>query len=260
MIGRVIARIPYCRPIHAVAKTYYLAHTSSGGHCLNTNGERSVLRLLAKHSRTVIDGGANIGDWTRALLQYNGNIQVHCFEPAGDSFVTLRNRLSLANVFCNKAALWDKTETAQLNLWGANSERNSLFEMPGVQDCPERLEHEEVACVRVDDYLKQRGVDTVDLMKLDCEGSEVKALLGARMSLESGRIKAVQFEYNYTWLPGRFQLKDAFDLLIPLGFALYRILPRRLERKTQYSVSDEDYKLVNYIAVRDEYKDILLCG
>ena len=143
---------------------------------------------------------------------------------------------------------------------GANSERNSVFDLRGAPDHPSAVGLEEADCICVDEYLRQKGLATVDLLKLDCEGSEIKALQGATRAIGEGRIQAVQFEYNHTWLPGRFQLRDAFCILAPAGFDIYRIAPRRLERKLEYSFSDEDYRLANYLAVRDDLRQVILRG
>ena len=55
-------------------------------------------------------------------------------------------------------------------------------------------------CVVLDKYFETVAIDRVDLLKLDIEGHELKALRGAARALESRRIQAVYFEYFEKWL------------------------------------------------------------
>jgi hypothetical protein len=94
----------------------------------------------------------------------------------------------------------------------------------------------------------------VDLLKIDVEGNEVSVLEGAAQSLKENRIRSIQFEYNTTWLPGRFQLRDAFKILNEFGFRLYKIQPDFLVDCEAFSVSDENYRLCNYFALHKDTK------
>ncbi len=48
----------------------------------------------------------------------------------------------------------------------------------------------------LDDVLEERGIDSVDLMKIDAEGSEIEVLKGARRLLSSARRPTLVFEAN----------------------------------------------------------------
>jgi FkbM family methyltransferase len=47
----------------------------------------------------------------------------------------------------------------------------------------------------LDDYLEEKRIDCVDLLKIDVEGNETAVLQGARRALAEQRIKAIYFEY-----------------------------------------------------------------
>src|SRR5687768_9251374 len=69
---------------------------------MTVNGEYLVQDFVIRgangHTNTIVfDVGANIGEWTHALLSRSGlkkNIHVHAFEPCRGTFETLRNNLS----------------------------------------------------------------------------------------------------------------------------------------------------------------------
>jgi len=52
----------------------------------------------------------------------------------------------------------------------------------------------------LDDCLREWGIDTVDLLKIDVDGFESKIISGSRDSLRSGRIKNLIIEFNDFWL------------------------------------------------------------
>lgn len=50
-------------------------------------------------------------------------------------------------------------------------------------------------CVKLDTYITEKHLDSIQLLKLDIEGYELSALHGAEQSLKQHRIKAIYFEY-----------------------------------------------------------------
>lgn len=76
-----------------------------------------------------------------------------------------------------------------------------------------------VAVTTVDDYLDSMAV-ACTLLKIDTEGYEPQVLAGAKRSIETGRIWAIQFEYGGTWGQGP-TLASVTNMLLVEGFALY---------------------------------------
>jgi FkbM family methyltransferase len=54
----------------------------------------------------------------------------------------------------------------------------------------------EVPTTTLDDYCSSRGVDRIDVIKVDVEGAESKVLAGARRLLRSGAIRLLIVEFN----------------------------------------------------------------
>jgi FkbM family methyltransferase len=88
-----------------------------------------------------------------------------------------------------------------------------------------------VPAVRADDLLEQQGWDTVRLVKLDVEGSEVRAVRGMRRLLQRSDAPVVIFESNQAMLGLYGQTdQDLKSELRRLGYALYEVRPGSLLR------------------------------
>ena len=250
---RFLSAIPYWEPLFKSAEIYVAAKSGSPNWRLAHNGELDVLDALAGTLETVLDVGANVGEWAAEALKRNPRAVVHCFEPCSATYACLVKNLAGQKTVLNRCGLSDKSGTGEIHLIDETSEANSLFSQPGVPDQAMPTRSEKVDLTSIDQYASRNNLSKIDFLKIDCEGNEIPVLRGASETLSKNIVKAVQFEYNVTYLPGRFQLKDAFDLLQPWGFRLYKITPKRLIFKGSYSVTDEDYRFSNYLAVAKGY-------
>lgn len=90
----------------------------------------------------------------------------------------------------------------------------------------------------LDQFIKDHEISTVDLLKMDIEGSEPLALDGARVSLSSGIVKAVYMEVSTEnlvrqgWLPS-----DPMSALRETGFSLFWCKPQDFEMFGELSLS-----------------------
>jgi len=140
-------------------------------------GVARLLTSLARERRVIVEAGANIGYYTllMATAQREGGV-IHSFEPRPDVFSRLTENVTLnglASVRLNDAAVSDVAGRATLYLPDSgNREMASLDRTfaPATRSI-------EVRTVRLDEYCASNRLD-VDLLKLDVEGSEVRALEG----------------------------------------------------------------------------------
>ena len=77
-----------------------------------------------------------------------------------------------------------------------------------------------IRSIMLDTYLREKGVDRVDLLKLDIEGYELTALRGAECALRDRRIKAIYFEYFEKYL---VRVTPPYELLEYLEFLSYKV-------------------------------------
>jgi FkbM family methyltransferase len=224
-----------------------------------TNGEwlvQDVVLGTAQACLTVIDVGANVGEWSLRLLTVaqagRCEVKLHVFEPASATFEHLtRNLLTRFpdQVTLVRSALSDHRGKGILfkvhELAGSNS-------LHGVAGSTEGLTPETVDLRTLDDYCESVGVETIDLLKVDAEGHDHLVLNGATGLLKRRAIDVIQFEYNYRWIGARRYLKDVFDDLRPLGYEIGKVTPTGIEWYEAWSEELETFREGNYLACRRE--------
>jgi FkbM family methyltransferase len=216
-----------------------------------TNGEHLVIGAIARaatEGSVVIDAGANVGDWTSELLRCAGArpLSVHLFEPSTETHAELRRRLDKptnSKLTFVQMALSDEAGEAQLSIVHALAGVNSLAARGTAVDT------ETVQTTTLDSYCSERGLTSIDFVKLDLEGWDCPALRGASGLLGVGAIRAVQFEYNWRWINARSYLRDAFDLLASNEYSIGKVTPRGLERYDAWDADLESFVEANFLAL-----------
>jgi FkbM family methyltransferase len=140
-------------------------------------GTTRLLRRLLERKRVFFDVGANIGYYTflaAALLEGRG--AVHAFEPWGVVFDDLAANARLNGFRClnlNQVALGERDGEARLFLPGTHE-----WTMASLVADSAGQAFDNVRTQRFDSYCRERGIDTMDLMKIDVEGAELQVLQG----------------------------------------------------------------------------------
>jgi FkbM family methyltransferase len=172
---------------------------------------------------TVFDVGANMGSMTLAFAQRVTRGRVYAFEPTHSAYSRLLENLSLnpelaSRVTPVKAFLSDRSSgehgLSAFSSWkldGSRADRHPLH--GGTVESAEG-----VPAVSLDDFCRDRGIDRLDLLKIDTDGHELSVLRGAHRIL--GTLKPpVIFEVGTYLLEERgVRIEDYFDLLDPLGY------------------------------------------
>ena len=82
----------------------------------------------------------------------------------------------------------------------------------------------QVATITLDEYAEAKGIENIDVLKIDTQGHEPEVLEGAKNCL--GRATAVHTEIMFWDMYDRhLQFRDIENLLAPHGFELFS-LPR----------------------------------
>jgi len=131
----------------------------------------------------VVDGGAHMGIYTvRAALMTGAEGKVIAVEPEPGNFAILEANVKangLTNVVAIKAALGSEVGVGKLSVsWMSTA--HSLTELE--PSCSITVQ-----TLTLDDLLRQIGLERVDLVKLDVEGSELQALEGAKKTMRTHR-------------------------------------------------------------------------
>jgi FkbM family methyltransferase len=126
----------------------------------------------------IVDAGANIGMAALWLASRYLDAELHCFEPESRCFALLQHNLrQLPGARSERSALGARNGTISLFV-SANGSVHSVFET----EAPACVET--VPSTRLGDYLEQHGMERVDLLKMDVEGSELAILHGLGEHIE----------------------------------------------------------------------------
>jgi FkbM family methyltransferase len=218
------------------------------------NGEFLVQATVIRYAKpgqkiVALDVGANVGDWTFALLdqaQDNVDVQVHAFEPCLGTYTILLNRISAqsgaAKVSPVRQACSSSAGLGALYVISAGAGTNSLT-------CAEQdASMEQVELTSIDEYCHASGIDQISIIKIDAEGHDLAVIRGATGMLQQQRIQVLQFEYNQRWIFSSAFLRDAFNLLSPLGYTIGKVTPFGVEFYDRWDWELETFREGNYIA------------
>ncbi len=153
--------------------------------CLVLNGEfekkeiEECLSILNKDS-VILDIGANIGFHSVYFAQKAVNGLLIAFEPALDTYKRLlQNTFKLKNIVPLKIALSDSSGVTDFFIADDNA-YSSLIDTGR----KEIVDKEKVLVYDLDSFLLPLNISKIDLIKIDVEGLEHKALLGMEKTID----------------------------------------------------------------------------
>ncbi len=147
-------------------------------------------KTYLQRDAVILDSGANIGQMLLYLAQWVPEGRVLAIEPGAHQADWLRaclNENARLPVELIRVGLGADSVDAFLHESGEADRHGSWNQVSTSEGEPIRI-------VRLTDLLQQRGIERVDLWKLDVEGYEVPALEGARDYLTDHRIRALYVE------------------------------------------------------------------
>ncbi len=175
----------------------------------SADGHLSVLRDI-REDDIVVDIGAHIGIFTIYAARKAMNGRVLAFEPDAENYGMLTRNLALnpqlGHISAFNQAIW--SSEGKRNLFRADgywSGGHSLFENwmddysagEGVEEQVDQTGAAtiEVECTTLPRLMEANGLDRIDFLKVDCEGSEYEILLNLPEE-ELRKIKSMSLEYH----------------------------------------------------------------
>ena len=195
---------------------------------MEINGEIEFLSSPPTRLYRVIDGGANRGDWTTKLLDTN---------PLCESVVLIEPNEVLVNFLLKRFAnekrvsvipqALDFREDKQILSYSKNMDTHGSLSFLKKEKQDEYTSMK-VKTTTLDEIFNHLNWEKIDLLKLDLEGLDHNALLGARNALEEGRISVIQFEVTRNWELSGSSPCATFRYLTQNGFRLFLITEKGL--------------------------------
>jgi FkbM family methyltransferase len=218
---------------------------------MQTNGELHALRrcIFGVDKPIVFDVGANIGDWSAAVLKILPTTQIHCFEPDSSALKQLEHRGFPSNVHVNRFGLSSELGVQKLTIFKPGSVLNSLYtnHLYGL----DVVGYEEVRLDTIDNYCIKNKISRINYLKIDVEGHELAVLKGACKLIEASKIHNIQFEYYQTYLSAGLFLRSIFEFFSVYKCNIYKIHPNGLLPIDKYSADLENFYYSNYLAMFD---------
>jgi FkbM family methyltransferase len=183
--------------------------------------------LLNLDIRTVIDIGANTGQFARAIHEVLPAAFVYSFEPLPDCFKELqRTMCSMANFQAYNTALGenDGEATFYRSEWSPSSSLRPMGQLHKENFPYTARESREIVRVRkLDDYIDELNIKNNVLMKLDVQGCEDRVIAGGKCLL--GRTKVLVVETSMVPLYASQPLfRDIYSILDQQGFKYHGAL------------------------------------
>ena len=213
---------------------------------------------LGEDIRTIYDCGAFNGRWAQEINSAIPNLRMALIEPnpllheeIGQRTESFKERVQLIPV-----AVGDTEKTAELNIWKNTRHTNPTTALAGssllshVQGKPS--ESYSVPVKTIDQISSEIGW-TPDLIKLDLQGYEKEALLGAQSVLNNTKVVISEFGCLQAY-ENRTKPKELFDILDPYGFLLYDIVDLRY-RPYDNAWAGGDFIFVKHDSVLLAHKD-----
>ncbi len=155
------------------------------------------LARAEEHSiKTIFDIGANVGQTARQFVSTFPESAIHAFEPAPATFEMLRRSVSGdANVSCHQLAFGEKSGLVDFYQY-FESKMSGLSQIEdSTRSRAKPVDVIKVRCETIDAFCSERGIEVIDLLKIDTEGHDLQVIQGAGRMLQDGRIKFICSEF-----------------------------------------------------------------
>ena len=201
--------------------------------------EISLFKSELKIGNMVLDIGANIGLYSLIASKLIGEMgRVYSFEPDIVSFKNLKQN-SIEN-FCKNIILINRA-VSSTNGYASLAPSSNKSSRSGYHLIKQEknLHSIKVETVCLDDFLKNKE-KKIDVIKLDCEGSEFDALKGMENILRNNNDVKIFLEFNPSALNRLdVNIPDFLDYLFVLNFIIFNIN----EKKKQKEIVDKNWLL-----------------
>ncbi len=253
--------------IQEICRNYYqpldLLQNSPQSH-LENSGEFNIIQKLINSGQVIFDIGANVGNWSQAVLQQCPEVEVHGFEPILTTYHQfLKNtaeQIQRGCLYPNNIAISDRESVQDVCYYSENPRWSTFYRRVDLES-QEKLSEPQLMPVlqtTLDLYCQRQGINRIHFLKIDVEGGEFDVLKGASGLLKRGKIDYLQFEYGGTYQNSEITLQQVFDYLTQFRYAIFKIHPNQLEYIPEFLPQFETFEYSNFLAVNERFKSNML--
>ena len=206
------------KAIDRAGVTMYRNHVLPVG----TDYRKTLRRLEGTESfKTVFDVGANVGQFCIACNEILDRSKIYSFEPVESTFQILQsNTAGISNIECSPIGFGDQPQTINMYLHDLST-INSVSSQANVPRT-EGQKTQLVKIVRLDDFCKDRGIEQIDLLKIDVEGFDLNVLQGATRMLSERKVRYIFIEVTFDTADAHHvSYQEIADFLAPYNFKIH---------------------------------------
>jgi len=183
-------------------KLKYEIHHKSSHKVINiiTAEDMKVSMLKDVENPIIFDVGAYIGNTVKAYLEYFPKATIYAFEPTPLSYTEIAEKFrDIKNVKCFQKAITDSNSNITFNV-NEFSPTNSILSTDAKashywgDNLLDTVDIVSVSSTTLDDICEKENIGNIDILKLDVQGAELKALTGAENLLTENRIRIIYLE------------------------------------------------------------------
>ena len=190
----------------------------------NDDPFRAQAELLASHGQSplsIFDVGANRGQTALAYFKLFPTAKIYSFEPTPEMFDELKATVvPYPTIHPFQSAISDRIGQAEFFRNPRGSVFNSLLPNNRNGLLAPATGSNAVETTTLDHFASANEIDSIDILKLDIQGAELKALEGSRHLLTEQRIGLVFLEVIFAPMyNGQPSFRQVSSLLHRFGFA-----------------------------------------
>ena len=206
--------------------------------------EEEFIKLIKNETiKTLVDVGANIGNYTSFVKSELPDIKTYCIEPISSCFSKLENKFgSDEKVTLINTIISSKNETVSFNEAVGKESHSSIVNRDWLYRKPEyKITKREIEATTLDNLIDEN----IDILKIDTEGYELAVLQGCEKLLKENKIRYIQFEYGGCFKDNNITLNDVIDYLKKYDYKVYSLTNGKLLEIKNYK---DDYQWINFFA------------
>ena len=156
-----------------------------------------ALNTALSSIKTVFDVGANIGDSSLFYREIFKSTKVFSFEPISSTFEIMQKKVKHDNnIITHKIGFSDVKGKFKVFLQ-SNNGLNSLNDKINVPQENMNTEEETITVSTIDEFCLENNISSIDFLKTDTEGVDLKVLKGAEQLIKNGKIKYILVEVGF---------------------------------------------------------------
>jgi FkbM family methyltransferase len=178
----------------------------------------------SRSPKVVYDVGANKAGTYQLFRTLFPEAEIHCFEPDERILPKLEKKIEGdAFAHLHRCAIGETEGTIDFYLTSSIENNSILAPIKGLEtDFRTVNDVKSIPCTTLDLFSSKQGIDYIDLLKMDIQGAELKALRGANGLLDRKQIGCLYLELLFTpGYEGQAYIEDIMAYLRTKGYVLF---------------------------------------